>query len=79
LFHVSEQQMAKAIPAKRIRIGMMMRNKSTGEELSSAVTGGISSRIEYWVNCSEDKNHHKYDESNETGTMIVGSGKPVQG
>jgi len=61
LFHFSEQVMATAVPAKRIAIGMIMRYAITGELLSSAVTGGISSRIVYCVRCSEDKNYHNGD------------------
>lgn len=50
-----------AVPAKRIAIGMMMRYAITEEELSSAVTGGISSRIVYCVNRSDDENCDKCD------------------
>ena len=62
LFHFSEQPMATAVPAKRIAIGMVMRYAMTGEELSSAVTGGISSRILYCVNCARYNNYDKCDE-----------------
>lgn len=61
LFHLSEQLMATAVPAKRIAIGMVMRYAMTGEALSSAVTGGISSRIVYCVNCSKYKNYYNCD------------------
>jgi hypothetical protein len=62
LFHFSEQLMATAVPAMRIANGMMMRQAISEEEVSSVVIGGISSRIVYCVNCSEDKHYDNCDE-----------------
>ena len=62
LFHFSEQVMAIAVPAKRMANGMNIRQAIVEEEVSSVVIGGISSRIVYCVNCSEDKNYDNCDE-----------------
>ena len=61
LFQFSEQLIAIAAPAKMIANGMIMRYAIVEEVLSSVVIGGISSRIVYCVNCSEDKDYQNYD------------------
>lgn len=54
LFHFSEQLIATAVPAKRTTIGIIIRYAMTGDELSYAVTGGISWRIINYVHDNEN-------------------------
>ena len=60
--HRSEQPMAMPVPAMRIAIGTMISDAMIGVESSGEVIRGISSRREYSVKCSKDKNDDTGDD-----------------